>query len=264
MLEQKKKFIEGPSLLTFSFLKRHNIFCGFTSRAGGYSERPYNFLNLAYHVGDKWNTVRKNRQLILKNILDLRSEYIYSAQQVHGNNIIFIGKDTGHKDGAIPEEADCLMTNLTNTPIMVMGADCNLILIADIGKRAVCAVHAGWRGTFNKILEDSLAVFCNRFDSKKKEVYVFLGPSIRGCCYNIDGALAGKFIKRFGEGKYLIDRERGPFLDLAELNLIQLKSFGIPENNIYDSGICTGCDRQYYSYRRESHTGRQAAIAMVL
>jgi len=45
--------------------------------------------------------------------------------------------------------------------------------------------------------------------------------------------------------------------------MIQLRDFDIPENNIYDSRVCTGCDRKYYSYRREGLTGRNVAIAAI-
>lgn len=264
MFEKEKKLIEGMSLLTFPFLSRYNIFCAFTSRTGGYSRQQFESLNLAYHIGDDRDVVRKNRQLIIKNNLNTEAEYIYSVLQIHGNNIVFIDRDIGHRDGAIPEEADCIMTCLENKPIMVMGADCALILIADIGKRAVCAVHAGWKGTYNKILGESLAVFYDRFDSKKKDIHIFIGPCIRGCCYNIDSGLADEFRRKFGDGKYLFDREDGPFLDIVELNMIQIRDFGIPEDNVYDSRICTGCDRDYYSYRREGLTGRHGAIAAII
>ncbi|HAJ94598.1 MAG TPA: peptidoglycan editing factor PgeF [Actinobacteria bacterium] len=263
MFEKEKKLIEGMSLLTFPFLSKYNVFCAFTSRTGGYSKKPFDSLNLAYHVGEDRDLVRRNRQLVLKNNLNIKAEYIYSVRQVHGSNIVSIDKDIRHTDGAIPEDADCLMTCLKNKPVMVMGADCALILIADIGKRAVCAVHAGWKGTFNKILGKSLEVFCSRFDSKEKEIHIFFGPCIRGCCYNIDNRLADKFRNRFGEGKYLFDRGETPFLDIVELNMVQLRDFDIPEDNIYDSRICTGCDRKYYSYRREGLTGRHGAIAAI-
>ncbi len=263
MFEKEKKLIEEMSLLTFPFLSKYNVFCAFTSRAGGYSRQPFDSLNIAYNIGDNRDLVRKNRQLILKNNLNTQAEYIYSALQVHGSNIVIIDRDIKHRDGDIQEDADCLMTCLENKPVMVMGADCALILIIDIGKRAVCAVHAGWKGTFNKILWKSLEVFCNRFDSKKKEIHVFFGPCIRGCCYNIDNGLADKFRNKFGDGKYLFDKKDSLFLDLVELNMIQLRDFDIPENNIYDSRICTGCDRKYYSYRREGLTGRQGAIAAI-
>ena len=214
MFKQENKFIEVQPFLTIPFLSKYNIFCAFTSRSGGYSGKPFDSLNTGYHVGDKRETVKNNRQFILNNIVDSESQYIYSARQVHGNNMLFVRKNTRHIDGAIQEEADSLMTCLKDTPIMVMGADCSLILIVDIGKGTVCAVHAGWKGTFNKILEDSLNSFCDEFNSKKKEICVFFGPCIRRCCYNIDNALADKFRNKFGNGKYLYEGERGPSLIL--------------------------------------------------
>ena len=263
MLEKEKKSIKGAHILTFPFLNKYNIFCAFTSRSGGYSKEPFDSMNLAYHVGDDRDAARKNRQLILENYLNEKAEFIYSARQVHEDRILHIDRNIRHRDGATAEDADCLMTDIKNMPVMVMGADCTLILVADIKKKAICAIHAGWKGTFNNIIDSSLAAFCNRFNSEKKDIYVFIGPCIRGCCYNIDNRLADKFRIRFGDGNHLLDREGTIFLDLAELNMARIRDFGIMEDNIYNSGICTGCDRHYYSYRREAVTGRQAAIAAI-
>ena len=98
---------------------------------------------------------------------------------------------------------------------------------------------------------------------KTGDIKVFLGPCIRQCCYQIDTMLAADFKDRFGGGGYLTEREGSHYLDLAGINKGLLRGFGIREENIFDTGICTCCSRNYYSYRRQGVTGRQAAIAML-
>ena len=263
MAPQESKNISGVSYISFPFLNEYNIFCGFTSRDGGYSLGPYSSLNMAYHVGESRELVKKNRELVLREVLGCQADHIFSARQVHGSSILYVGKNIKHRDGDIREDADVLMTDERNMPLMVMGADCTLILAADTVSKAVCAVHAGWKGTLNRIVIPALQEFCSRFHSKTGDINVFLGPCIRQCCYQIDKMLAADFTDRFGEGGYLTAGEDSCYLDLAGINKGLLRGFGIREENIFDTGICTCCSSNYYSYRRQGVTGRQAAIAML-
>ena len=263
MQTQEKKKNSGLSFISFPFLEEFNIFCGFTSRYEGYSKKPYDSLNLAYHVGEKRKIVRKNRMLILRDMLNMDSGHLFSARQVHGNDVIYVSQDIGHRDGDIPLDADALMTDVKNTPVMVMGADCSLILMADIRKKAVCAVHAGWKGTLNGITLNVLKLFCRRFGSSIRDIYVFIGPGIRQCCYEIDNRIAQRFIDIRGDSSFMDIRDGRTYLDLVGSNLSQLSSSGILEDNIFDTGICTGCNTCYYSFRRDGITGRHAGIAMV-
>ena len=260
LMEEKK--ISGLSFLAFSFLDRYGLFCGFTSRNTGFSQSPYDSLNLAYHVGDDRETVKKNRRLLLKKILDLDG-CLYSARQVHGNNMIEVREDTKHLDGDIQQDADGLMTGCNDLPVMVMGADCMLMVFADIKKRAVCAVHAGWKGTQKSMAAGALETFSTRFGSSRDSIMVFIGPGIRQCCYEVGDDLALGFAGKKYAGGSIASRNGRRFLDLAGLNRRQALDFGIPAENIFDTGACTCCSSQYFSYRREKVTGRQAAVAMV-
>jgi len=262
-MEEKK--ISGLSLLTFPFLKKYGLFCGFTSRNDtGYSKEPYNSLNLAYHVGDDSEDVKRNRELVACKISDMGSKYLYSARQTHGKNVIYVTEETIHEDGNIDRDADGLMTDRKGLAVMVMGADCSLMVAADVRSRAVCAVHAGWKGTLNGMLGTALKKLSGKFGSAGTDINIFMGPAIRQCCYEIGDELAVRFRSRFGSGDHLVKRNGSWYLDLAALNRRQALGFGIPDKNIYDTGICTCCDSRYYSYRREGVTGRHAAIAMVM
>jgi copper oxidase (laccase) domain-containing protein len=46
-------------------------------------------------------------------------------------------------------------------------------------------------------------------------------------------------------------------LDLAKVNIAQLKEVGVLEKNIEDSYICTCCEyNNYFSYRKTACSGR--------
>ncbi|MFC2144894.1 peptidoglycan editing factor PgeF [Actinomycetota bacterium] len=263
MLNIEKILVEGINIFSHPVCDQNNFFCGFTTRYGGSSRKPFNTLNLAYHVGDEDKSVQSNRQLIIERLLKPGPEYLYSALQVHGNNVLYVDKYTGHKDGSIPLEADSLITNKHNIPIMVLGADCNLIIIVDIKEKAVGVVHAGWKGTLNGILGKTLLEFKKHFGSSPENILIFFGPSIRNCCYKVDSILIDRFREEFGRGDYYFKKDNDFFLDIIKLNLIHLKYFGIQKDNVFDVGKCTSCSNGFFSYRRENNTGRQAAIAMI-
>jgi polyphenol oxidase len=266
MLDIEKILVNGINIFSHPACKQNNIFCGFTTREGGTSSKPFDTLNLAYHVGDENKVVCKNRQLIINKLLSPGPEYIYSALQVHGSNVLYVDSDTLHKGGNIPIEADSLITDMSNIPIMVLGADCNLIIIIDIKEKAVGVVHAGWKGTLNGVLGKTLSEFKKHFNTSPENVLVFFGPSIRKCCYKVDDVLVERFKKKFGRGDYYNKNYKEGndfFLDIIKLNLIHLKDFGIQKDNIFYVRQCTNCDDGFFSYRRDRDTGRQAAIVMI-
>ncbi|MDZ7837163.1 MAG: polyphenol oxidase family protein [Actinomycetota bacterium] len=146
---------------------------------------------------------------------------------------------------------------------MVMGADCNLMMVVDTKNRVIAAVHSGWKGTLKKILHKTIGHLEQSYDSVAGNLLLYLGPSIRKCCYHVKEDLVKRFIKIFGEGNYYYRKNNNIYLDLAGLNIKQARDAGLMDNNIFDSGICTFCDERFFSYRRNKVTGRQAAIGMI-
>ncbi|MEA2016325.1 MAG: peptidoglycan editing factor PgeF [Actinomycetota bacterium] len=239
------------------------VFC-FTDRNGGFSGDKFESLNAGYHTGDSSMNVKKNRTKILKKLGFNETGKLYSVKQVHGSRILNIGKDFNLNRDDIRKEADCLLTGLRYVPIMVMGADCNLILITDIKKKIVAAVHAGWKGTLQKIAAKVIFYMKDKFGSRNKDIIAAFGPSIRKCCYRVDSSMIKKFTDRFSFNNFYELRDNSFYLDLVKVNRMQLEEAGIGKNNIYDCMECTFCNHNFYSYRRSGITGRQAAVAVIL
>jgi len=265
MIKIEKVLLDDLTIYLFPYLKKEFgiIFC-FTTRYGGYSNGKFKSLNVDYYTDDSNINVKRNREVILKKLnLDGVSK-IYSVKQVHGNSILDISRDTNLNDDNIPIEVDCLITNLKKVPIMVMGADCNLILIADLRKKIIAAVHAGWKGTLQEITARAISYMIKKFKSKKRNIFVVFGPSIRKCCYKVNSIIIDKFINKFGCRDFFTIKNNSFYLDLVSINYMQLKNSGISDENISDCGECTCCNPDFYSYRRSKITGRQAAIAAIL
>jgi polyphenol oxidase len=121
-------------------------------------------------------------------------------------------------------------------------------------------VHAGWRGTMEKIVLKTLRLMEKEFNSKTSDMIVSFGPSIKDCCYEVGADFFEKFP---GDIK---ERGKRFYLDLSGANKRQLVDCGILEENIFDPGICTCCKSEdFFSFRREgASAGRQMSVMMLV
>ena len=142
--------------------------------------------------------------------------------------------------------ADACFTKLLNISLNVVVADCVPILLYDWQKKIVGVIHAGWRGSAEKILQKTLEVLRDKYASEMKDIALFIWPSICGKCYEIGIEVASLFPNSFtqvGESY---------FLDLKKENLSQALAVGILRENIEISLECTHeLPETYFSYRRE-------------
>jgi len=173
--------------------------------------------------------------------------------QVHGNRIL-VRKDNSGQD---IKEADGLITNLKNLPLTVRTADCcSIFLYAP--NNCIGLVHAGWRGTRKRIVQEAIKMMQQEYEVSPAQMKAALGPAIRKCCYQVSEEFKDYFPRAvfFREGKY--------FLDLSLENVEQLTQMGLRQENIFDCGICTCCDINYFSYRREGQAaGRMISFMMM-
>ena len=90
------------------------------------------------------------------------------------------------------------------------------------------------------------------------DIRAAMGPSIHACCYEVSEEIGEIVLKNFGE-RYM----NGRSLDLQALNLDFLTKKGLRRENIEIDAICTCCDSDYFSYRREGVTGRSAGVIWI-
>jgi YfiH family protein len=146
-------------------------------------------------------------------------------------------------------EGDSLITNTPGVSLVIRTADCVPILIADPDNRAIAAVHAGWRGTVQQILPETIRVMSDRFGSRPQDLAIAIGPAIGECCYEVGPEVAEQFSNMFPERL----REKGiARIDLAEATIRQLRRNGGNVGQIDSSGLCTRCLADtFHSYRRD-------------
>jgi YfiH family protein len=177
--------------------------------------------------------------------------------QVHGDQVITVDEDFLKKRPVLPE-ADGLMTRIPGHPLTVRTADCLPVFMYDPACRGISLIHVGHRGAAKNILREAVTQMKTEWRTETKAIKVFWGPSIRSCCYEV----GEEFQERFPED--LIVKDGRYYLELVQACKKQLTSLGLQEENMTDCGICTCCDSNYFSYRREGETaGRMISLIML-
>lgn len=160
-------------------------------------------------------------------------------------------------------DVDALFTR-SKHPIGVVTADCIPILMARKDGGMVAAIHAGWRGTIAKIVENVWKQLRDQGEDPKNWVAA-LGPSIQAECYTVGEDLIEQFVKAFPhiEREELSPKERK--LDLSAVNAVELARVGMELKDIDLLEECTYCTLKnqipvFRSYRREGAGVRQYSV----
>lgn len=193
----------------------------FTTRLGGMSGYPYGLdksteneltclsqtktggLNLGLHVGDDSSCVAENR-LRLNQAIGTDIKIIW-PNQTHSTNIYDADRKMVLEDKmlllptSISNEnkthsqliaADAVISRSNCVACAILTADCLPILIADRNGRMVAAIHAGWRGLANGIIEKTIAAMWLKAQqelaiSKPLQLVAILGPAISTAYFEV-------------------------------------------------------------------------------
>ncbi|WP_298704671.1 peptidoglycan editing factor PgeF [uncultured Veillonella sp.] len=247
---------------------------GVTRRFGGVSKKPFDSFNLGLHVEDQVQDVVENRRRLAKH-LRVRLEDLTCAKQVHGVGVAQVTQfNRGHGatslSQAIPD-SDAMMTDLPQTPLLLLVADCVPVLIYDAKHHAIAVVHAGWRGAIGHLPTITLEAMAEAYGTNPADCYAYLGPSIQSDSFEVSETLADQFRKESAYAndivyyRYRSDKQiETPRVDLQQFIVHDLLRKGVPLRQITVSGTDTLTSPSCYSYRREhGKTGRMALFAML-
>lgn len=221
-----------------------------TTRRGGFSQGPYNSLNLALHVEDDAAQVASNRQH-LKTHASLPAEPLW-LEQVHGDRVV----DASQCSTSTPA-CDASFSDQPGVVCAVMTADCLPVLICDRQGERVAAAHAGWRGLAAGVIESSVGAL----QRPPQDLLVWLGPAIGPKAFEVGDEVRTAFVSDMpGAASAFRETRAGHYLaDLYQLARLRLLRLGIEA--VYGGGYCTFTDAdQFFSFRRDGKTGRQASL----
>ena len=228
-----------------------NIKAVMTTRHGGVSLPPFDGLNLGDHVDDDPKAVQTNRQQLATDLcLPTQPAWL---TQVHGITV------ANCKSAQSSDEADAIVGKNQNDVCAIMTADCLPVLFCNTQGTVIAAAHAGWRGLASGVLETTIA----NMGCDNKEILIWMGAAIGPEAFEVGNEVREEFVAQDPKSSdAFVSRSNDKWLaDIYRLAQIRFAQVGIPKGNIYGGGRCTYKEAtEFYSYRRESRTGRMASL----
>ncbi len=288
------ELIREQSALTASWPASPDGLAAFSLRTGGISPPPWDSLNLSVSAGDTRENVAANTRRFAHS-LGIGEDRIILCCQVHGNTIAVLDSP-----GVRQPLADAVIVARAGFFPAVKTADCLPVLLLAPQRRIAAAVHAGWRGTAQRITHKVIAVLRDRFQVNPQTLLAVLGPAIGPCCYEVDEPVVSALRNAVPHARECIVSHERPVpppapvtlgqrsgdgtvrhtrltpqpispaspspskfsvhLELA--NRLELLHAGVPSAQILSSGLCTACFSElFFSHRRDQGaTGRHLAL----
>lgn len=245
----------GVNGIQFAFPGVPNVRCFFQNRLGGESTGAFSSSNISLDVNDNPKHVVYNR-IKLQKELDIQSWC--ELKQVHGDTIVFDPRETPAGEVA-SVEADGSATSMERKALVIKTADCQPILLTHTSGKYIAALHAGWRGNRIAFPVSGVRKFCEQYAIPPSEVMAVRGPSL--------GPAEAQFVnfeKEWGVEWTRWFNSETKTMNLWQLTRHQLQLAGLREENIFGLDLCTKTlEDEFYSYRRDKVTGRQAAIIWI-
>lgn len=250
-----KKVGEVEVVIFDNLVKTDMVKHCFTTRRGGVSNGFYASMNMGLTRGEGQTLVLKNYEILGEAMGFSKKNYV-TSQQTHTTNVRRITAEDRGK-GVLRErgysDVDGLITNESNIPLVIFGADCVPVFLLDTKKKAIGMAHCGWLGTGNRMAEHTLKAMIDAFGTDPKDVVAAIGPSIGKCCFQVDEPVVSLFRRNLDFADEIIfddPEEAGKYrIDLWETNRRLLADMGV--KNIEIAGLCTMCDTErFYSHRK--------------
>lgn len=242
----------GPQVIAFS-----------STRHGGYSRGSYGDFNINHYCGDDEDAIARNREALC-HLLGIDDDRLLMPHQVHRADVACIDAAfftlTSAERKAKLEDIDAVMTNLQGVCIGVSTADCIPILLFDQQKQVVAAVHAGWRGTVQRIAKKAVEVMEATYGSSPSNLLAQIGPGISLKSFEVGQEVYDAFaaegfcmeeISRLMPSSQDNENEEKWHIDLPACNRLQLLEAGLQNEQIHTLPVCTYEQHaDYFSARR--------------
>jgi YfiH family protein len=263
-----------------AFSKLPWLIHAFSARSGGVSPlEGERVLNLGFTDWDTRENVLENRRRF-QTATGAKALPLITLKQFH-SDVIYLFEGAP----ADPCSGDASITNRPGLLLAIQTADCVPILLVDPKKRAIAAIHAGWRGTLTRIAPKTIGKMQMHFGTNPRDLLTAIGPSVGPCCYEVGTEVATQFLSQFPDAPDYFDEFRtgeepnpiqwlnmmppghqpppkGVLLDLRKANRSQLLSAGLRPQNIHIIDLCTACRPDLlFSYRKQGLTsGRLMSV----
>ena len=235
-----------------------------TMRQGGVSVGNYASFNANHYCGDLPAHVAANRQLLCQR-LSIEEKHLIVPHQTHDTRTMIIDESFLAQPASLQhdmlEGIDAVSTSIPGVCVCVSTADCIPVLIYDDSLHAVSAIHAGWRGTVSRIVEENIRVMTEHYGCSPAHLHAIIGPGISFRAFEVGDEVYDTFsLNGFDMSAIAAElptadtsfkRKTKWHIDLPLCNRLQLISMGVKPENIFSSGICTySSSDRFFSARK--------------
>jgi len=241
--------VDPDGRLSFELLRSPVVCHAVFNRQGGVSPPPWDSRSVSFGLGDDPENVLENRQRLIKG---LGIKRLVSAHQVHDSKIHVV-QGCPAEDLEV-EGFDALVTNVVGVGLLIQQADCQAVLLFDPVQKVIGIVHVGWRGSVAGIISATISTMTTVFATDPADLMAAISPSLGPCCaefVNFHTELPRSF------HGYQV---RPNYFDFWAISRDQLCGAGVRPANISIAEICTCCNSDYFSYRRDRQTGRFGSV----
>ncbi|MCE2993853.1 MAG: peptidoglycan editing factor PgeF [Alphaproteobacteria bacterium] len=229
---------------------------GFITRKGGVSNGLFASMTFGKsELGDAKGSVMRNFQIVADNY-NIKSSAIHHIHQIHSTDVVKI-LDKNQHTSAI--KADAMVTKLPNIMLLIKTADCCPILFHDPMNKVIGAAHAGWRGAFGGIIDNTISKMLE-LGANINNIEAAIGPTIRQNTYEVDDVFYNTFINQdvhnsvffipsVNINKYMFDL---PGYCTYKLNKAGVSKVHDIKLNTYEN------EDEFHSCRRAFHKGEAA------
>ncbi len=260
-----KEHPEFENILQFSHLNDFkSVEHFFTTRNGGVSKNDFSTFNLGNFSDDNPIDIYENRQILSRMWYMDINDFIV-PHQTHSNNVLIIDEEFQKLNPSdkinVLYGVDATITHLKDIFICATTADCVPILLYDKKKGVIAAIHAGWKGVVNLIIDDTVFKMKDAYQTDPIDIIAVIGPSISEKHYEIGEDVVSIFKKsnfNLNAASFFNTKTNKLHLDLKKIAHNKLVELGIPSDQIDISNLCT-YERAdlFFSARRQSiHCGR--------
>ena len=228
-----------------------------TTRNGGVSKGDYASMNCTPYTGDDTEAVQRNQQLLC-TALHIEKEQLIIPYQTHSVNALVIDKEflqqNAEKRNEQLQNIDALITQEKCVCLCVSTADCAPILLYDRKQQVIAAIHAGWRGSVNYIVRNTLEQMNRLYNTQGEDIFAAIGPCIGFDAFEVGDEVYDAFKQNDFPMEYISGWKPETHkwhIDLQMANSVQLIDFGVPTEQIDICDICTFTHyEKFFSARR--------------
>jgi YfiH family protein len=240
-----------PLLISRRLSELKGVRHGFFTRKGGVSTGAYESLNAGPGSNDDPAAVAENRRRAAE-ALGAATDDLVTCHQIHST----LARVTEQPWGEKRPEGDAVVTRTAGLVCGVLTADCAPVLMVDPSAHVVAAVHAGWKGALDGVIQSAVKAM-EAEGARAHSIIAAVGPCIAQASYEVGPEFLHRFSAHDPGSERFFKRAPAPgkhLFDLPRFVLWRLEQAGVGEAEWLERDTCAD-EALFFSNRRAFKRG---------